>query len=413
VQEALDPILSAPVAPGWERIEARLDEDEHARGYHHRIDRLRSRRLQAGLAIAAGLLLVAGALVVRVGHRDPSSDRVATQPIAPTGWYVPVDLPDGWTVTTVTGSAGRTRCAGRGRAWSDRDRGIAIGLTFDACGHAATEADLPTVDLQPWPEGLPRPEGSGYELRRTDLGYGTEATEIYRDDPAEAFRPRTLTWTQPTGGAWDLTVMGLDDHQVEQVARSLAPDPVEAEPKAEGLAPLPLVDHWAHGARSTSPEVQIGLTSPDGLGAGLVLSMPGEGNRPVGSQFPTPVSIPGAPGPTVRFDTGPGGFWAGRYGGTWPGADVTIYRWTEDPEDAAKTITDAELEVLLGSLRPATTEQWHRFLDTAVVEVSPTLRAAATLADVVSDPPTSSVSPSPTSVPSTTRAPTTPTTTER
>ena len=124
----------------------------------------------------------------------------------------------------------------------------------------------------------------------------------------------------------------------------------------------------------------MNLVNPRGLAVSYHLALPGDGVGPAGSSVLVPVTIDGQPNPIFRYDSL--GFWAGRYGGSWPGADLIFYRWTQERTDSEHLITDDEIEGLIAALRPATVGEWRQFLATATGAVSPVLLEAESLTDL-------------------------------
>lgn len=360
-------VEAAPVADTWSQIEARAMVPAAA-------DEARPTRAR-WLAAAAAMLLLVGGAVVLTSTRDDGDDRdrVTTEPPAPTGWYVPVGLPPGWQVETIEAHTGGAACARRGAQWSDPSQDRSMSLQFDGCGHAPTQDDVPELEIP----GAPPDQGPQWSLHEVDLGGGVTATGIRTDhgDPA-LVDVQSLNWNAD-GGAWTLQALGLGYDEQVAIVKRLAADPDRSD---VGVAGLDEVDRWTAPERDGTAEVQVGMVNPDGLRVVLMLSLPGSGNRPGGSSVLVPVEVAGQPEPVLRYDTP--GFWAVRYGGAWPGADWSVMRITEGPTDPAHMITDADIEQLIGSLRPATTEQWHAFVATATKGVSPSLLDAATLQDL-------------------------------
>lgn len=367
----VDPVLDAePIADAWPAIEHRLYGDVPGGAEAARSHRIR------WLAAAVVLLLAASAAVIAsTRHDDADTDTVQSGEDEPTGWYVPAGLPDGWKLDSVEAAPGRKACARKGVQWSDPSRDRSLAFSFDACGKAPTEADVPDLSIPGAPEGaFPQPT-----LRSVDLGDGVTATGIESPtgDPA-LVDVASLGWNAG-GGAWTVRAVGLGFDQQVEVAKRLAADPGRTD---LGLGGMEVVDRWEAPERRT-PEVQVNLSNPAGLQTSYHLTLPGDGTHPGGDSVLVPETIEGQPEPVLRYDTVP--FWAGRFGGSWPGADLIVFRWTEGPTDAKHMITDDDLRRLLASLRPATAEEWQRFLATADRGVSPVLLTAPTLAFLATD----------------------------
>lgn len=364
----VDPVLEAePVADAWSEIEARVGGAAPSPSFR----RPRAR----WFAAAAVVVLIAGlvAFAVTASDDETDTDSLTTDQPEPTGWYAPVGLPEGWQLESVEAYPGRKRCAHEGAQWSDPAQDRSLLLEFDACGKAITAADVPDVAGSGIPDELPRPT-----LHEVDLGSGVTASAIRNpnDDP-DIVDIQGLTWNAD-GGAFSMRALGLGYDQQVAIAKRILTDPKHPDPGVPGLAE---VDRWSAPASDDTPEVQVNLVNPDGLRTSYHLSLPGAGNKPGGSSVLVPVTVAGQPEPVFRYDTV--GFWAGRYGGSWPGADLTVYRWTEGPTDPEHMITDAGLEQLLGALRPATAAEWRAFLATATRGVSPVLLDAPTLRSLV------------------------------
>lgn len=363
----VEPVLDAtPVEDAWSRIEGRIAGPAVAPAEHR--SGLRTRWLAAVAAIA---LVAAGAAIVLTSRDRPGdTDSVATEPAAVTGWYVPVGLPDGWKLETVSASPGQEVCARRGAQWSDPQRDRSLIVEFDACGRAMTADDLPNVS-QP---NLPPEASRNPSLQEVDLGGGTTATGMRMPsaDP-DLIDVQGLGWNDGKG-AWSLHAVGLGYDQQVAVAKRFAADPTRTDTGIDGLRE---VDRWSTPARERTASVEAVMVNPDGLRATFSLALPGLGQRAGGSSVLVPVEVSDQPNPVLRFDSV--GFWAVRYGGAWPGADLTFMRLTTGPTDPEHMITDAGLEQLIGSLRPASSDEWRSFLETASAGVSPALLTAPSL----------------------------------
>ena len=331
------------------------------------------------LAVAAAVAVLVGAGVVvrsRGGDAGDGADVAAIAP-EPTGWYVPVGLPDGWTLLGAEHWAGRPTCERRGFEWSDAEAGRAMGLGFDACGTRFSGDGMPAPDL------IDPEMAAGFPtVEEVDLGTTTATGpafdgELRTSSPgAFASDQRMLTW-EGDGGVWTLRTLGLTEAELLDAARTLAADPdgVDAEAAVLGVdLDLDLVERWEAPARIGSPEVQLSLRSPDGRGVGLHLTLPGDGVRPAGDAVVVAEQLAGQPNEVLLFDDPS---WAGRFGARWPGADLTVFRWEQDP---MQFIDDDQLRTLLAALRPAGATDWRAFLSTATGEVSPPLLEAPTLA---------------------------------
>ena len=188
---------------------------------------------------------------------------------------------------------------------------------------------------------------------------------------------RMIAWERG-GGVWTLRTTGVDERRFLDAARTAAADPAALDGLIDQLlgVDVELVERWTAPARARTAEVELDLTSPDHHRIGLILTLPGHGFHVAGDSFVVPEHLAGQPLPVHRYeDIG----WAGRFGGAWPGADVTVYRWAQD---ASAWIDDDQLRTFVASLRPATAGEWRAYLDTATGTVTPGLRAAETLDEV-------------------------------
>lgn len=344
-----------------------------------------TRRTRRAMAVAAVVaLLLGGAVAARsraIDLRDEAD--VATVAPGPTGWYVPVGLPVGWTLLGAEHRDGGPTCERRGSQWTDPQAGRAMGLAFDACGTRFSDDRLPRPD-----EVNPELAAGFPTVEEVDLGTTTATGPAFdgelRTTPPSAFAPeqRMLTW-EGDGGAWTLRTIGLSEEELLDAARTAAADPAGAGAEAAGLgAGLELVDRWEAPERAGAPEVQLSLRSPDGGGVGIHLHLPGDGVRPAGDTVVVPEGLPGRSARVLRFDD-PG--WAGRFGAAWVGADLTVYRWAEDP---AGWIDDEQLRTLIAALRPASANTWRSYLETASGDVSASLLEAQDLTALLDIDPT-------------------------
>lgn len=374
----VDPVVDAAADPAdrWAELAA-------AAGTHTPVAladrRPRSRALALGAA-AVVIALVAFAAVVALTSPDDDAEPVATVPDGPTGWYVPVGLPDGWKVESVLAYPGQEKCERRGFQWTDPAGQRSIGLSFDGCGRAPTAEDVPDLSIPGAPPDTIPPMAS---LVESNLGPDLTGTSVQmgQDDGTNVNVDRSLSWNAD-GGAWTVAGIGLTYDELVEAASVMTTDLSDPELPATDLLAggLELVDRWSAPARDRSPEVQVGLINPDGLRTSYNLSLPGDGMRPAGNSVLIPRSVEGQPNPVFRYE--PRTFWAGRYGGYWPGADLIFFRWTEELTDSEHLISDEGMEQLIGALRPATAGEWRQFLATATGTVSPVLLEAESLGDL-------------------------------
>ena len=399
LRDHVDPILDAePVAPGWAAIADRLDGVAPApTPVPEPTNWGRGRTI---LAVAAAVALLAGAvLAIRAVTDDDTTDPAdvrTTEPEA-TGWYVPERLPEGWSLLGVDAYPGDPTCDRQGTQWSDPGGGRSVGVSFDACGRAPTEADLPGADLDDGEGPLIQPEMA---LRTVDLGDGTTASAIVFGDDTEPLtlldpgRTRSLSWDAPDGGAWRVGTVGFTDAELVEVAQAIAAAPgVDLAGVVAG--DLDQVDRWQTDEASSTPSVEVRLQDPAGDEVSYQLAVPGTGVKPAGDAVLVPETVDGQPLDVFRYDSGTA--WAVRFGGSWPGADLSVLRIAESESNWPD---DDVLREVIGALRPATAERWRTFLDTATGTVTEQARTAPTLrtlfdpATVAPDDPTTPEDPS-------------------
>lgn len=371
----LDPIVSVPTAPAldaiWARRDAGPDEAPTSR---------RRRPPAAGLvALAAAAAILVAFLVVR-DRDDPPPKRIASTLPDPTGWYVPQGLPAGWTLDTVEANASSTpTCESEGAAWTDVDATRTVGLTRWACG------ELPANPLFPSSSGVPEPIDGGPRVVDVDLGGGITGVAYALGDDLVASTPspfapvdRMIVWPADGGGTWTLRSIGVDEEPFLDAARALASDPSAGAPEVGTAigAEVEEVDRWDTPGGDRTTEVQLAISSPTGQDVNLILASPGGGTHPEGSSIAIAEEVPGQPNPVWRFDDPS---WAVRFGGAWPGADLSIVRIAQNPAD---WIDDDQLRTLLASLRPASAAEWRAYLDTATGPVDEAARTAPTLREV-------------------------------
>lgn len=368
----LDPVVGADSSP--DDLDARWEElAAAAAGAAPLPLAARSHRRAAVFigAAAAVLAVVALAVVIIAGRGDDTIEPLVTEAEQPTGWYVPEGLPDGWQLESAEAYPGPKACKRRGTQWSDPTKDRSVALSYDGCGRAPTQKDVPDLQIP----GAPPELNPRMELHEVDLGNGVTATGIRQITPdSDAIDVPSLSWNSG-GGAWTVQGLGVGYDGLVSVAKRLAADPGRSDLGIDGLE---AVDRWSAPERDHTPQVQVNLVNPDGLRTSYYLSLPGGGEHAGGSAVLVPITVEGQPNRVFRYDTAT--FWAGRYGGSWPGADLIVYRWTTGPTDPEHLISDASLEQMIASLRPATTDEWRAFLATATGTVSPVLLDAPSLA---------------------------------
>lgn len=366
----------SPIADGWDRIRGRVTDQTPEVVISESPDPgPRRRRVALAAALVLAVVGVAGlATVARSDNGDTdSSSVVAGEPAsAPTGWYIPADLPDGWTVEGIEVGDGGPRCANRGATWVNDATKSTIVITHDACDV------LPGVD----PDALPNddaddeaplggsPGGSprGRDSTEVDLGGITATATSF--GPPDARSTRTLTWVD--SGTWSARGDSVTAEELIAAANTAVDDPSLDQIPLPGFTPF---EQWDVPARGTSPVVQFAIRSPEEVLVSYALEAPGWGTGRSFSPYPTMVDLPGQPLPVIRFTSHDGSWSAAKYAGFWPGADLIGYLFLQD--SGAEPPNDVVGE-LFASLRPATTEEWRAFLasagdhDTALDE-APTL----------------------------------------
>ncbi len=364
------PVLDAePVTDAWAVIEARAHGDVP--------DPASLQGQRRWLAIAAVLALLAGlAVIVAATKPDDATSVTANAPDA-TGWYIPANLPEGWTLRTAWVTKRPTACGYTGRRWegpSTNGSMPRLELTYTRCGSDVTR------------EGEPGPA----------LGHGVDKTVIGSLGPGS---PTTqLGWQQD--GDWMLIASGgLTQDDLVEAAKAIVANPASVAPPLGGFV-------FAGASRSNGalpgPAVAVSLETPSGQIASYRLARPGGGPPSTPFTKDEPVTVEGQPLPvelrTVRFDDLDGRLEtmgrccrsATSYLGTWPATDLQVPRSNfssdaagpEPTDEAGLDAYDASLIELISSLRPATTDEWRAFLATAENPPLDRLLAADTLADL-------------------------------
>lgn len=379
----LDPIVAAPVEPALDAIwqGAETGTTRRRRGPSSGV---------LALAAAAIVLLVVATVVAVHDRGDDPDDRVATTLPEATGWYVPQGLPEGWTLGVVEATRGSDpTCAGEGASWTDAAGTQTIGLVRSTCG------ELPTDPFVPGDPGVPPDDVS--TVVEVDLGGGTTGTAFQHDGELSTGTTsplvptdRLIAWPAEGGGTWTLRTVGVDEATFLDAARALAADPTPSDGEVAAVVGTDVVavDRWTTAGGEASTSVQLQIASPDGHQLALMLSPPGQGTHPEGGSIAIPEDVDGQPLPVWRYDDPS---WAVRYGGAWPGADVSVMRVAQDPAD---WIDDDQLGTFIASLRPASAAEWRAYLATATGPVDEEASTAPTLAELFDAP--SSSTPTPT-----------------
>ncbi|WP_426572403.1 hypothetical protein [Aquihabitans sp. McL0605] len=368
--QQVDPVIDAePIADAWTAISARA-----AAGDGPDLVSTQRRPLARWLGAAAVIVVLIGAAAVVANRRsDDGSDVVTGGAADATGFYIPHDLPDGWSLHLVEMIYFGT-CATASHDWTG-PAGTAfprtLHLTYDGCDTQAMVQDGPSSGA---------------------LGPGVDRSALLVRESTPL--SQELLWRNQ--GAWALTSSGgISGTDLIEAGKAIVADPSSADPPLPGYTttstsytpPVP-----------ASPTVIVQMTTPAGDTLAYRLAAPGKG--PDADPFTTdvPVAIAGQDNRVVLRDAhterwGPSGGRAGRdpsarYLGSWPGASIDIPRWTMiadsvmTPPQPGSAIDDDTVRTLVGSLRPATADQWRAFLATAATATPDwQLNRAASLVD--------------------------------
>ncbi|HEV7720164.1 MAG TPA: hypothetical protein VGO60_02720 [Iamia sp.] len=361
---------SAPVAPAWETIRARV-LDEGAEGLAPTRSASRPRRTPALVAAAAAVLVLAliGALVVAT---RPESEGRFTQvggaAAAPPGWFVPQDLPAGWTITSVSAvRPDETRCPGpgeepaRGIRWlrPDSSPNAAITVTIGRCVP-------PDLVSGPGGEVIRFPDRAAPV--DVDLGSvtGSFAESLVGSD-------HLISW-QIDGVPWTLEGSGLQIEELVAAARAIATaGSVDVAPTG-----FTFDETWTEPPRPRT-QVEVELTTADGNQLAYVLVPGGAGAYRPRADVGTSTPPEHAPDLVLRAATYATAPWSLRYGIVAPGVDVDLWARLAPGDPAAirragiGEISD-DARLLVNLLAPASTAEWRELL--AQVDHTPVLDEA-------------------------------------
>lgn len=333
----------------------------------------RTRLLAAAAVVAALAALVAAVLVT--GSDDGAQVTTTSSDEAPTGWYIPVGLPDGWSVTSVTSDRIDEECPCRTVVWANADRSQVV---------IASRSDAPTEDIQGLDVG---PD----EITEFELGEGVTATRtgpMQTDNPVDARDDWMVDW-EADGQRTSFSADGVPVEDAEPISRALFADPMTDRIPVSGLS---VIDEWHEdGEVARSAHVDVMMQTPSGNPIDYSLAAPHEAVSIAWNYQPTD-RLPGQPLATLGNESGgpapegsdfPDMPVTHDYLGRWPGATVRSagFRQGESGSDEVAP-TDAEVETLMASLRPATTAEWRRFVATAGNR-DRSVTASATFADLV------------------------------
>lgn len=392
----VDPVLDAePIDDAWAAIEARSHGDVPAEAATHATPR-------RWFAIAAVLAVLAGLAVVVATTRPDDTTTIRANEPEGTGWYIPANLPEGWTLRSAWITKRPSSCGHVMRQWRSETSGAELELTYTPCASKGRKLELPVGASGP------------------SLGHGIDDTVL--EESTTGLPIRQLHWIDD--GGWSLVSRGaLTRDDLIEAAKAIVDHPASTTPPIEGLVfsgsgfgngPLP------------GPAVAVSLETPSGQIASYRLAAPGTGPQANPFTRDTPVEVPGQPLPvelrTPRYDDPPDGIPGlgeeccapeSSYLGDWPGADLQVTRSNFSSDAAGPMPTsqaewdayDDSLVDLIGFLRPATTAEWRAFLATAAKPPSERLLGADELTDVSTTKPADAAT-------TTTTAPKTTTTTD-
>lgn len=321
----------------WAELAERLADDGTAPAP------LPERRPRRWLAIAAAVVVVAAVAAGVAWERsgggepeplDPSSDQ-------PTGWYVPEGL-EGWTLESVTGDLQaierRATCPCSVTSLIADDGASAL-VVADSVAPPSSDIDEAFGGGEPVDIG-------GRDGRRSVEGIAT--------------------WAWIDGDRYRSAMM-LEVPDAEQAALAAAiADGADVGRAAEAPGYEVVAFGEAEADERAIREVTVTMRE-DATGdrVAYVLTPSGIGSVPALflGVVPEAVELPGQPLPLVHVDPPPGSvFVQPSYAGAWPGADIAADVQEPAPEDA---LPDGTIEAVLGSLRPATGDEWRAFLATA------------------------------------------------
>lgn len=326
----------------------------------------RGRRRAPVLLVAAAIVLVLAAAAVFAVRSSDGTDQPPSsiEAGAPTGWYVPEDLPDGWTVRGVSSVGSERPCPCRSRIWTGAE-GSWIGYSSD-----------PASVGESWdePDGVPLGGGAAGSLRSDDvvdidLGSGISGT-ITAGGPG-VFQ---VTWVEGDR-ARTVGSGGVDDDELMAIARDLVGQPDPTEPLIDGWEQIYALDEA--GPTAAQPLVMVEVETPDANRVRYLMMASGDAATFVAGSVPEERVLEGQPLPMIELLPAIGrDRLVNPLVGEWPGSDVYVDIVSED-----EAPTQAEVDELAASLRPATTQEWRAFVR-RYTSSEPGLLEAATVADL-------------------------------
>jgi hypothetical protein len=376
LRAALDAVAAAhqPDPDAWSQISDRAAASGPLTVAAPVADR-RRRPWRTALAAAAIVAVAAiGLAVVRTTGNDDvrvgtTPDGKANAPSDATGWYIPVGLPDGWKVTSVTSDRSDDACPCRTTVWANADRSQTL-----RAGYAdAVADDTPALDADP------------SRTATFDLGGGVEAERYDLEEPLGW----DVSWTDDGRSHW-IGAEGIALEDAEAIARAVFADPTTRTVPVPGLA---FTDEWHEdGEVGRNASVDVTMQAPSGNAVPYSLSGPRTAVD-LAATYTLASQLPGQPLPTLTYESRPPADKASTfpvlhdYLGRWPGATVRSAGMRSSDGNGVLTPTDDEVAALMGALRPATTEEWRRFVAQAGNR-DRTVTASATLAELIDGSPT-------------------------
>lgn len=351
-----------PDPEAWQHITDRLSGDGPvlvAVGGPRRPGHRRRTRILAAAAIIAAIAAL-GAMASLTRDVDPGTTDVATTPPADaTGWYIPVGLADGWSVGAVTVQRMDEPCPCTATVWADPERDVIV--------TRLTEPDRTNRD------GVTEVPGQG--ATTFDISEGIEATLSAPDDQLGYW---DVDWV--VGGERQvLTAIGVPPARAVELAREVYADPTSTWIDVGGVE---LIETWAEPSDvNREADVQFTMVSPDGHFVDVSLASSHRFIAMAGSLVPTDRLADDQPLPlqTLRsYDNPTGEVPRVRdYIGLWPGGSVRVLGGY-----SGEAATDAEIDAVAASLRPATLQEWRAFVSTAANR-DRAATASATLDDLI------------------------------
>lgn len=364
----IDPVLDAePVADAWDEIAARAQGALLA-PVPATAARPHARRW---LAAAAVIVLLAGAALVVAGTRGDDSSSLTTDQPEATGWYVPTGLPEGWSLKSATMI--EDECNHVTKRWEGEDPdgaepGVApnMELDYDPCGALDESERFAGPALGP--------------------EVGSSQLASFNSKPSGS----RIRWE--SDGAWTLVGTAVTEDELVAAAKDIVADPTSEGPLPSGMELRRSDTFWGEVSNRV---VRLELVAPNGYRVRYALADPAVVPARNAYGHDAPVEIAGQPEPVISREFSPTLCCTSgsRYIGRWPGALADFDRGP-DFLPAARFPTDEEvaeqqdlIKVLVGSLRPATTEEWRTFVATAAEQpVSTQITDATSLLDLLDDP---------------------------